>query len=117
MINEKLLEIQQEEERQSRLQHRDVLLAIGVLLQQKEGLTLFKYLFKNLDVVAKPDLNLDEKLLWQQIGFLNAGHSIFELICEADPNIAGQLIAELERERYERRYKQYRAEQDNGTED
>lgn len=109
-IQEELQNYDIEVARQEALEHRDVLLAIGVLLKQKEGLTLFSYLFKNLDVAELPDRTLTGEDLQEYLGFLRAGNSIYKLACEADADIAASLLSQLERKRYEHKYHIYRIE-------
>lgn len=96
---------------QARLEHRDVLLAIGAIIKTKEGQTLFKYLFKSLDVAKLPEPELDGKILHEYLGFLRAGNSIYKLACEADAEIAASILAKIERERYNDLIEQYRIEQ------
>ena len=95
-----LEEYLQQQELREHLEHRDVLLAIGVLIKQKEGLQLFKYLFKSLEVATVPDAGMEDKELHDLLGFLRAGNSIYKLVCEADFTIAASIISELEREKY-----------------
>jgi hypothetical protein len=96
--------------RQEMLEHRDILLAINVILKQKEGLQLFEYLFKHLDVTMVPERGLQENDLHEYLGFLRAGNSIYKLACEADSEIAASIIAKMERKRYADIYEQYRIE-------
>ena len=110
MNNEEIIKRQQEQERQDGLEHRDVLLAIAALLKRPEGLTLFKYLFKNLDVTKLPEQDMEGNVLHDYLGFLRAGSSIYKLACEADSDIAASILAKLERERYDKAYEQYRLE-------
>lgn len=102
---EKYLE---KKEHQEHLEHRDVLLAIGVLLKQKEGKQFFRYLFKNLDVACVPDEGLEGNMLHNYLGFLRAGNSIYKLVCEADFEEAALLLSEIERKKYEDLIEQHR---------
>lgn len=103
----KIAQFQEEEARRENLEHRDVLLSIGVLLKQKEGQELFKYLFKNLEVTCTPE-GLEGNALYEYLGLLKAGNSIYKLVCEADPEIAANILSKIERERYERLYEEHR---------
>lgn len=108
MNNDKFAEYQQKKEHQEQLEHRDVLLAIGVLLKQKEGRQFFKYLFKNLDVACTPEEGLEGTMLHNYLGFLRAGNSIYKLVCEADFEEAALLLSKIEREKYEDLIEQHR---------
>lgn len=108
MRHKDLIKLQQERERQEALEHRDVLLAINVILKSKEGLQLFDYLFKNFEVMCTPELGAKGEDLHEYLGFLRAGNSIYKLACEADAVTAASILAKLERKRYEDKYHEYR---------
>ena len=97
-------------EHQEMIEHRDVLLAISAVMQTKEGKELFAYLFKNFEVGTMPPQHLDGKELFECLGFLRAGNSLFKLVSEANSEGAASLLAKLERKRYEQTYEQYRIE-------
>lgn len=101
-INEKLIEFENQIDRQEALEHRDTLLAINSILREPHGEKFFKYLFKNLEVGNLPDQGLEDNRLHESLGFLRAGNSIYKLVCESDPEIAGNILSKIERERYER---------------
>lgn len=103
-------------ERQSELEHRDVLLSIAAILKTKEGLQFFKYLFKHLEVATVPDQGMEGNALHDFLGFLRAGNSIYKLVCEADFKTAADLLAKLEREKYERLVEQHRIYSDQAGE-
>ncbi len=105
-----------EKQRKEDIEHRDVLLAIGSLLKTPEGLNLFKYLFKNFEVANLPDKSLEGIELHEALGFLRAGNSIYKLACESASEIAGSIIAKIERERYEDLREQFRVENASTTE-
>lgn len=109
-MNDRALKFQIETERQEQLEHRDVLLAISVILKTKEGLQLFNYLFKNFEVMTAPDRGMQGIELHEYLGFLRAGNSLYKLTCEADPETAASILAKQERKRYEQIYEQYRIE-------
>ena len=96
-----------DEERQERIEHQDVLLAIRAIISTTPGQAFFKYLFKHLEVVGLPDLGLDEKLLLDKLGSLRPGRAIFKLVAEADAKKAGEILAQIERENYEKLYAQF----------
>ena len=113
MKNEKAVEFYAQLENREVLEHRDVLLAIGVILKTKEGLDLFTYLFKNLDVACLPEQNLEGNMLHDNLGFLRAGNSIYKLVCEADSTIAASILSKLERKKYDRLLELHNFEQSN----
>lgn len=115
-MNENLLKYEAEKELQEHREHKEVLIAIAHILKTKEGLQLFTYLFKNLDVTMLPDRGMQANDLQEYLGFLRAGNSIYKLACEADSETSASIIAKLERKRYEDTYEQYRLEQQFTTE-
>jgi len=116
-MSEKLEEYFLQKERKERLEHRDVLLAIASILTTDDGQKLFKYLFKNLNVGELPPLEMSGKELYDYLGFLRAGNSIYKLACEADSEIAASLVSKLEREKYDDLCEQHRLEHDVPTTD
>lgn len=104
---EKIIRYQNEEENREHLEHRDVVLAIGVLLKSKDGCQLFKYLFKTLEIACVPEQGLKGEDLHEYLGHLRAGNSIYKLVCEADPEIAGSILSKIERDRYERLHREH----------
>jgi len=109
-LNEEMIDFEESKERRDILEHQDVLLAIIQILKSKEGQDIFKYLFKSFDVGELPEQGLEGLQLHDRLGFLRAGNSIFKLISEADPKIAGSLLSTIERERYDDLIRQYRIE-------
>jgi len=105
-------EYEQQQELKEQLEHRDVLLAIGVLLKMKEGKQFFKYLMKSLDVGTVPEEGLEGFPLHNYLGFLRAGNSIYKLICEADFEEAALLLSKIEREKYDDLCEQYKLNTD-----
>ena len=114
-IAEELQKYQLEKQRQEHLQHRDVLLAIASLIKTEAGQTLFKYLFKSLDVMNLPDQSMKGETLHEYLGFLRAGNSIYKLTCEAAHDEAASILSKLERERYDDLSAQYRIQNGYGA--
>lgn len=81
-------------------EHRDVILAIQWVLNTLEGKTFFKYLFKNLEVGILPPVGSEGNFLMDKLGFLRAGNSVFKMACEAAPEVAAEILAKIEKERY-----------------
>lgn len=87
-------------ELKERIEHRDVLLAINELLITKSGRFFFGYIFKHFDVLQMPEIGLEGQILFERLGNLRAGRAIFDLVAEANPKVAGELIAQTEKERH-----------------
>lgn len=69
------------------------------------GREFFKYLFNNFEVGELPDIGLPNDFLRDRMGFLRAGVSIFKLVAEANAEMAGTMLAEVEKKRYAALYK------------
>lgn len=95
---------------QELIEAHKVRLAITEVLKTDEGRRIFSYLFKTLDVLELPDQSLEGNLLYEYLGFLRAGNSIYKLACEADVEITASLMAKIEREKYDRLYERNRIE-------
>ena len=91
---------------QEAIEHRDILLDIRLLLSNPAGQRFFKYLFKHFQVGELPEMGLDGVLLADTLGFLRAGNSVFKLVAEANTEVAGRLLAENEKDKYDRLRKQ-----------
>lgn len=109
-VHRELEKFFEKKERQQNLDHRDVLLAIASIIKTDEGRKLFSYLFDTLEVTNLPDQDLDGKLLFESLGFLRAGNSIYKLVCESASETAASIIAELERKRYDDKRERYSIE-------
>lgn len=109
------IKFDQQVELKERLEHRDATLAIASIIKTPEGKALFKYLFTTLEITKLPDENLEGNMLYENLGFLRAGNSIYKLACQADFESAASILSKLERERYEHTCKQYNL--DNNIDD
>ena len=89
-----------DEERKDAIEHRDVLLNLRAVLATASGQHFIKYLFKNFEVGGVPELGLEGAILMDKIGYLRSGQAIFKIVAEASPEIAGHILAEIEKERY-----------------
>lgn len=107
MIDKQELTEEQLQEIQERIEHQDVLLALGAIMKTKQGFQIIKYLYKHLDVMCTPEYGMEGNILFEYLGHLRAGNSIFKLASEADPEISASILAQLEREKYEYINKQY----------
>ena len=100
-----------DEELKEALEHRDMIMAIRAILATSAGKVFFKYCFKHFEVGQLPQLGIEGSLLFDKLGFLRAGNSIFQLASEADPHMTATLFAETEKERHEQLYAEAQAEQ------
>lgn len=83
------------------LEHRDVLRSLKLVLATPEGKSFIKYLLKSFDFGEQPVFGLEGAQLADRIGFLRAGNSVFKLACEADHEITGKIVGEIEKEKYD----------------
>lgn len=74
---------------------------IRSIITTQTGRSFLKYLLVTLDFGKMPEPGLPDNLLHDYMGFLRAGNSVFKLIAAADPSLAGQIIAQIEKERNE----------------
>lgn len=96
------------EDIKERLAHRDVLLDIQAILSTKSGKNFIKYLFSSFQVGELPVVGISGDYLMDRLGFLRAGNSIFKIVAEANPEIAGQLLGQIEKEKHEQAEYEYR---------
>lgn len=95
-----------QEEIKDAIEHRDVLLDIRAVIATNSGKRFIKYLFKTLGVGEVPDLGIEGNFLHDKLGYLRAGNSIFKLTAEANFELAGGLLAEIEKEKYTELYQE-----------
>lgn len=100
----------EEQKRKESIEHQDALLSIAAIIKTDEGRKLFKYLFKSLDVMELPEKGIEGFELHDYLGFLRAGNSIYKLACQAASESASDILAKIERERYDDKYERYRIE-------
>ena len=93
-----------------KIAHRDTVLHVRAVLATVSGKALFKYFFDSFGVGQFPAVGLENDFLRDELGNLRVGNSIFKLASEADFEIAGNLLAQLEKDRYD----QLHAEQTDG---
>ncbi len=106
MSDERKVPQMDDEEIAEAIEHRDALLAIRAILKSQHGFEFFKYLFKYIGILDLPDIGLEGPIVFEQLGKLRAARSVWKLVAEADPEIAGQILARVEKDEYERIYKQ-----------
>lgn len=95
-----------EEDRLEAIEHRDMLLDLRAILKTTSGMKVFKYFFKHFGVGELPELGLPNEILLDKLGYLRAGNAMFKLLSEADPIVSGNILANIEKEKNERIYRQ-----------
>lgn len=88
------------QEMKERAMHQAVLSDIQTLLATKSGKNFVKYLFQSFDVGEVPVFGATGDYLQSYLGMLRAGNSIFKIVSEANPDVAGALLAQIEKERH-----------------
>jgi hypothetical protein len=94
----------EEEMRKEAIEHRDMILDLRAVLATASGVKVFKYLFKHLGVAELPELGLTGELLMDKLGYLRAGNAVFKLVSEANMEVSGQIVSQIEKEKYEQIY-------------
>lgn len=95
------IRIASEEELKAALAHRKTIENIQSVLLTKPGRDFIKYLFDSFDVAELPAPGLTGEFLHDKLGSMRAGNALFKIVCEANFEVAAQLIAQLEKEKYE----------------
>lgn len=88
-----------DEERRLAIEHQDTLRDLQAVLATVSGRNFIKYLFKHLEVMALPEIGLEGMLLYDRLGSLRHGRTIFNLVSQANGQLASQLLSEVEKER------------------
>lgn len=105
-----------QEEFKAAIDSKEAVEAIRALFKFPQGRTLFKFLFKYLRVGELPIQGLEGTYLADELGMLRAGKSVFEIACMADSQMAADILATLEKERYHERYIQkFGTDDEDGT--
>lgn len=95
-----------EEQIRERIEHRDTLLNIRAVLKTPAGRGFVKYLFKNYDPIFLPQMGLEGPMLHEGLGMRRAHIELFNIIAEADPETASQLLAENVKEKNAELYRE-----------
>lgn len=95
---------QQQAELRERAEHQDVLKNLRIILSTPQGKDFVKYLFKSFSVGEFPPVGVPEEFLREEIGFLRSGNAIFKIISEANAEVAGSLLAQIEKEKHVQAY-------------
>lgn len=96
----------QEIEISEAVEHQQMLSDISAVLHTQSGFRVFTYLFKHFEYGELPPIGLEGDLLMDKLGSLRPGRALFRIVSEADPRMAGQILANIEKEKItqERQY-------------
>lgn len=89
-----------DDEMKERAIHQAALQDIRAVLSTKAGVGFVKYLLKSFDITMVPDPGASDIYLRDQLGMLRVGNSIFSIIAQANPEVAGVLLGQIEKEKY-----------------
>lgn len=88
-----------DEDLQEAIEHAQTLKDVIAVLSTPSGERFIKYLFKHFEVAELPPLGLQDDLLYDKLGSLRPGRTLFRLVSEADPKMAGIILATVEKEK------------------
>lgn len=103
-----------EQERMMALEHKNTLESISVVMSTKHGRNFVKYLFNNFSVGDYPPVGLSGDSLLEYMSYLRAGNSIYKIVLEACPDLTGQLLTQIEKDRQDAQNKPTEDESSNG---
>ena len=72
---------------------------ISAVVNTQAGMRVFTYLFKHFEYGELPPLGLSGDLLSDKLGSLRPGRALFRIVSEIEPGIAGQILANIEKEK------------------
>ena len=98
----RLRKFYQQEAHKEAVEHRDMLLNMKAILETEPGKNFIQFLLKSFDVGELPKKGVEGNELYETLGFLRAGQSVFQMVSQANDKIAGQILASIEREKYAR---------------
>lgn len=80
-------------------EHQQILIDIAGVINTPQGLRVFTYLFKHFEYGELPDIGLPNEFLYDKLGSLRPGRALFRVVSEADPKLAGLILANIEKEK------------------
>lgn len=89
----------QDIERKELIEHQQMLNDISMVINTQAGMRVFTYLFKHFEYGELPPIGLSDELLFDKLGSLRPGRALFRIVSEAEPGIAGQILASIEKEK------------------
>jgi len=84
-----------------RIEHRDAVLDVRALLATKSGKNFFKYIFRHFNVGDVPPMGVEGTMLHDMLGLWRAGNAIYKLAAEANVEMTAQILAQIEKEKYD----------------
>lgn len=100
-----------QEEVSEAIEHRDALLDVRAVLKTVAGRRFFKYVVKHYSPIELPPMGLEGAILHEGIGQQRACLEFFNLISEADPISAAQILADNIKDKYDKLAQQNNDEQ------
>ena len=83
------------------IEQRDAQLNLKAILATDPGRNFIKFLLVNFDVGELPEKGIEGVELHETIGFLRAGQSIFQIVSQANRQIAGEILANIQGDKYD----------------
>lgn len=88
-----------------RIEHQEILKDLRAVLSHAYGKNFIRYLFKEFSVGDFPlTQGIDNGFLMESLGYFKAGNAIFKIVSEASPELAGQILAQIEKEKHVQKY-------------
>jgi hypothetical protein len=95
------------EDQKEALEHDQVLKDLREVISTDQGKSFIAYLFKSFGVGTLPEQGITGDLLMDHIGYLRAGEAIFQLVSEANAQVAGTILATNKEREYAAIKQQY----------
>ncbi len=89
-----------DEEIRERAKHAQTVQDIRVVLTTPSGRALVKYLFESFELTELPEIGMEGNLLYDKLGSLRPGRLFFNIVSEANPEMAGTILAQITKEKY-----------------
>lgn len=99
---EKVLKFYEAQENRDAIEQRDAQLNLKAILATTPGKSFIRFLIKNFDVGELPERGVEGSELYETIGFLRAGQSVFQMVSQANKKIAGEILADIQGDKYEK---------------
>lgn len=98
---EKIRRFYEHQSNKEAIEQRDAQLNLKAILATDPGRNFIKFLLVNFDVGELPEQGIEGVTLHETIGFLRAGQSIFQIVSQANRQIAGEILANIQGDKYD----------------
>lgn len=98
---EKVRQFYEHQQNKEAIEQRDAQLNLKAILATGPGRDFIKFLLKNFDVGELPEKGIEGVELYETIGFLRAGQSILQIVSQANRQIAGEILANIQGDKYD----------------